>query len=144
MSTKLVLKSVLCGALLVEAVSFTSSSQAASCTYLNTDDQGDSYYLWDSRDGWQCRQQFIDYWWSSFDFDKEDWDEGFGWEAPCDNARPLARTFNALYALGYSSTNSPTCDTSSNNKTLWSMCWAAANLDELDGRCGNGTKEGTY
>lgn len=122
---------------------FAGVAQAASCSYLATGDKGDSYYLWDAKDGWKCQQQFIDYWWSAFDFDKADWDEGFGWEAPCDNARPLARTFNALFALGYASTNAPTCDTSSANKTLWSMCWAAANIDELDGRCGNGTDKGT-
>jgi len=119
-----------------------AESQAASCTYINTGDQGDNDHLWGSW-GWQCQQSFINYWWDSFDFDSGDWDEGFGYEAPCDNARPLARTFNGLYALGYSTFNNPDCNTGVANITQWAMCWSAANIDELDGRCGNGGTSGT-
>jgi len=120
----------------------TVEAEAATCTWLNTGDQGDNDHLWSSW-GWQCQQNFINYWWDAFDFDQDDWDSGFGHEAPCDTARPLARTFNALYALGYSTSNAPHCNTSEPNITHWAMCWSAANIDELDGRCGNGGTSGT-
>ena len=44
-----------------------------------------------------CNQPFIHWAWNAFDFDKGDWDDGFGWEAACDITKPLARTFNAIW-----------------------------------------------
>ena len=115
------------------------SATAHACSIPATEDQGDAFAMWDAS-GWQCSQSFINYWWSAFDFDEGDWDDGFGYEAPCDNARPLARTFNGLYSLGYSSTGNPSCSTSQSNVTLWAQCWSASQIDELDGRCGSGTR----
>jgi hypothetical protein len=131
-----------CSLALAASVFATSDAEAATCYYVNTSDQGDNAHMWGSW-GWQCQQKFIDYWWNAFDFDKGDWDSGFGYEAPCDNQRPLARMFNSLYALGYSTINEPHCNSSVSNITHWAMCWSASKLDEVDGRCGSGTTEGT-
>lgn len=49
-----------------------------------------------------CDQAFIDWAWDAHDFDKGDWDDGFGFDAPCDINLPLARTFNAIWVLNYS------------------------------------------
>ncbi len=51
---------------------------------------------------WSCRQSSIDAFWSRYSMARDDWDDGFGFEAPCDQNRPLARTFNAIAALAYS------------------------------------------
>jgi hypothetical protein len=119
----------------LSAMAFTSrESLAATCTYVTTGDQFDNFYM----SGWGCNQAAINDMWSRFAFHKDDWDEGFGYEAPCDNARPLARTFNALQLLAYSHTNAPTCTTTGSNVLDWAYCWAGDNLDELDGRCGSG------
>jgi hypothetical protein len=93
---------------------------------------------------WCSRQDIINFFWEQFDFDTGDWDEGFGYEAPCDVNRPLARTFNALYALYYSSPSPPTrTDDFSGNLLHYGGNYAIDNIDELDGRCGNSTTIGT-
>jgi len=119
---------------LAAAIAAPRASQAASCTYVNTPDQFDSFYM----SGWGCQQSRISDMWSRFSFDKGDWDEGFGYEDPCNNVKPLARTFNALQLLAYSHTGAPTCSTSGANVLDWAYCWAGNNIDELDGRCSNG------
>ena len=35
-----------------------------------------------------CWQAFIDWAWDAFDFDKDDWDQGFGYFSVCDNRLP--------------------------------------------------------
>jgi hypothetical protein len=107
---------------------------SSACTWPTPGDQGDNFAMWDAS-GWKCSQPFIDYWWSAYDFDVGDWDAEWGYSAPCDNAKPLARTFNSLYSLGYSSTGTPSCNTSQSNMSLWAMCWSASWIDELDGGC---------
>lgn len=111
---------------------------AQACTFTQNGDMGDNFAIWDAS-GWGCQQAFISYFWSAFSFDQGDWDDGWGYENACDISRPLARTFNGLYSLGYSSTGTPSCSTNQSNITLWAMCWSASQIDELDGRCTNGT-----
>jgi hypothetical protein len=96
-------------------------------------DQGDAFYMY----GWGCNQTFINDLWSRFDFQTSDWDDGFGYDAPCNNDLPLARTFNALMLMGYSYTNAPVCSTSDPNVLVWGLCWAGNQIDELNGRCGS-------
>jgi len=118
------------------------SASAETCHYISTGDQGDDYYIWGNA-GWNCQQNFIDYWWDAFEFEKDYWDDGMGYAEPCNNAQPLARMFNALYALGYSSTNTPSCSTSGDDVTKWAMCWAADNIKRTWAKCGNGGTSGT-
>lgn len=133
---KLLTVGVVAASLAVVAFAVTARhARGATCTYVTTGDQYDSFYM----SGWGCNQAAINDMWSRFDFDKDDWDDGFGYEAPCDTARPLARTFNALQLMAYSHTNTPTCSTSGANVLDWAYCWAGNNIDELDGRCGSGT-----
>ena len=81
-----------------------------------------------------CPQSFIDWVWDAYDFDKEDWDQGFGYYQACDLGRPLARTFNALWCLEYSA---PDWWDESYSKPIinWAGRFARENIDELDGRC---------
>src|SRR5262245_26892169 len=54
---------------------------------------------------WGCRWEFLEFYVRAFEMDESSWNEGFGWEEPCDLSKPLARTFNALHALYYSAEN---------------------------------------
>lgn len=101
----------------------------------DNNDSGDNFY-----GAFTCDQAYIDQFWDHFDFDKGDWDDGFGWEAACDLARPLARTFNALYLLAYSAEDYATSTSDfSGNALRWAYPYAATKIDELDGRCGSGS-----
>lgn len=110
-------------------------SRADSCSASPSSAQFDSFY------GalWGCQQSRINDMWSRFSFDPGDWDHGFGYEDACNDALPLKRTFNALQLLAYGVTATPTCSTSSNNVGFWAYCWAGDSIDELDGRCTNGS-----
>jgi hypothetical protein len=59
---------------------FASGAAADTCVYQpgNNNDSGDSFYI-----GSICEQRFIDQFWDHFDFDKGDWDDGFGFWDPC-------------------------------------------------------------
>jgi hypothetical protein len=117
-------------------------SEAAHCYYApgDNDDSGDNAYV----QFWNNRQDIIDFFWDQYDFDKGDWDDGFGYWDPTNVDQPLAREFNALYALQYSSPD-PTKKTNDygGNILRWGANYAMEQIDELDGRCGNGTTSGT-
>ena len=70
----------------------------ATCTYTVPDKNtsGDNFY-----GGSICSQALIDYFWNTYGFsgNKDYWDDGFGWEDPCNTDKPLARTFNGCYLL---------------------------------------------
>lgn len=108
-----------------------------TCTWMPGDnnESGDNFY-----GAFTCDQVYVDQFWDHFDFDRGDWDDGFGYEAPCDLARPLARTFNALYLLAYSAEDYATSTGDfSGNALRWAYPYAATYIDELDGRCGSGS-----
>ena len=89
-----------------------------------------------------CSQPFIDWAWDAHDFDKGDWDEGFGWDDCCNISQPLARTFNAIWCLNYSA--SDYWNESYDLDILhWGRRFVREEIDELDGRCGDGTAYAT-
>ncbi len=93
---------------------------------------GDTYFA--AR--WACRQDYVNFFWTAYHFDQQDWDEGFGFENVCDVNLPLARTFNALYALHYAVANPATQPGDfSGNILRWGGNYARTHIDELDGRC---------
>lgn len=49
-----------------------------------------------------CSQNWINYFWPGYSFSKEHWDNGMGYEAPCNYHLPLGRTFNTIQVLNYS------------------------------------------
>ena len=48
-------------------------------------------------------QEFVDWFWYSYQFDHDWWQDGWGFDDCTDTDKPLARTFNGLYCLNYSS-----------------------------------------
>ena len=88
-----------------------------------------------------CTQVWIDFYWDAYDFDKGDWDDGFGWEAACDRRRPLARTFQAIQLVNYASPNEAIATNDfSGNFLRWAGNYTIREFDELDARCGSGSK----
>jgi hypothetical protein len=87
-----------------------------------------------------CDQAFSDWAWDAFDFDKEDWDDGWGFENFCDYERPLGRTYGAIWCLTYSAgaRPNPLIDLK-RPMTEWGWRYVQNSLDELDGRCTNGS-----
>lgn len=117
----------------------TGIASAASCRYQpgNNDDSGDNFYI-----SAACTQANIHQFWNHFDFDKGDWDDGFGYDAACNVNQPLARTFNALYLLAYSAEDyARSTSDFSGNALRWGYPYSASKIDELDGRCGSGDKD---
>lgn len=86
-----------------------------------------------------CKQVYTDFFWKSYDFDRQDWDEGFGYDDPCNVDLPLARTMNSLFVLNYAPDDPPTStDDYGGNFLRWAGNYTINNIDELDGRCGSG------
>jgi hypothetical protein len=104
----------------------------ATCTYVvaNLDSSGDNLY--GPRICWQA---FIDWAWEAFDFDKGDWDDGFGYDDVCNNTQPLSRALSGIWCLTYSSPHFPS-ESYSGNILEWGCRFARNAIDELDARCG--------
>lgn len=107
----------------------------ASCTYSVPDLNASGDNLYAPR---ICWQPFVDWAWDAFDFDHDDWDDGFGYEAVCDNTQPLGRTMEGIWCLTYSSPNFPS-ESYDSNILEWGCRFARNHIDELDGRCGDGS-----
>ncbi|HEY3115206.1 MAG TPA: hypothetical protein VGK54_00535 [Chloroflexota bacterium] len=109
----------------------------ATCTYTvpDKDASGDNFY-----GQFICSQAYIDYFWSTYGFsgNKDYWDDGFGWEDPCNVDKPLARTFNSLYMLTYSA-NDYLNDSYSSPILNWARRYVRENIDDLRSLCGDGT-----
>lgn len=89
-----------------------------------------------------CWQEFIDWAWDAHDFDKGDWDDGFGYDDVCNTDLPLARTLNAIWLLNYSADDYWN-EQWSNNILHWARRYVRNEVDELDARCGDGSAVAT-
>ncbi|CRK49978.1 conserved hypothetical protein [Rhodococcus sp. RD6.2] len=86
-----------------------------------------------------CNQTYIDYFWNTYGFagNKEYWDDGFGWDDSCNTDLPLARTFNACYALTYSAENWQN-DDYAGAMLNWARRYVREHIKNLRAKCGNG------
>jgi hypothetical protein len=107
----------------------------ANCTKSIPDLNGSGDNLYGPR---ICSQPFINWAWEAFDFDKGDWDEGFGFEHVCNNTMPLSRTLSGIWCLTYSSPNFPR-ESYESNILEWGCRFARNSIDELDAECGDGS-----
>lgn len=108
-----------------------------NCTYSVPDKNatGDNFY-----GGSICSQVYITYFWNSYGFsgNKNYWDDGFGWDQPCNTDQPLARTFNGCYALTYSANNYQN-DSYSSPILNWGRRYVRDQIDDLRSMCGDGS-----
>lgn len=108
----------------------------ATCTIPsipNKDITGDSLYGPRS-----CWQGFIDWAWTAHGFQKNYWDDGFGYEDCCNTDLPLARTFGAMWLLNYSADDYGNEDWQ-NNILHWGRRYVRNQIDDLRARCGDGS-----
>lgn len=88
---------------------------------------------------YSCDIDFINLMWEAFDFDRVDWDQGYGYDHPCDPDFPLNRTLNGMWALYYSGSEQAERD---NSPVWWGYNFAISRIDEVDAIC-NGPGRGT-
>lgn len=100
---------------------------------------GNNVISGDAAFGGLCNQSSINQHWDDFDFDQGDWDNGFGYDQPCNINQPLARTFNALNLLDFFGTSMPS---GSSNWLPWFYAYASDETDELDALCDFGQPQG--
>ncbi|MBW7476962.1 hypothetical protein K0T92_19780 [Paenibacillus oenotherae] len=109
----------------------------ASCSYTVPDKNASGDNLYGSI---ICNQAYIDYFWNTYGFsgNKDYWDDGFGWEDPCNTDKPLARAFNACYLLTYSAEDfsNESWDAPILN---WGRRYVRNNIDDLRSLCGDGS-----
>lgn len=107
----------------------------ASCSYTvpDLDASGDNFY-----GGAICSQTYIDYFWNTYGFagNKDYWDEGFGWEDPCNTTMPLGRAFNGCYLLTFSATDYGN-DEYGGTCLNWARRYVRENIDDLRSFCGD-------
>lgn len=83
-----------------------------------------------------CRQDLVDFWWGVLGMRKEDWDQGFGFDDPCNVDLPLGRTFTALYLLTYSADDyAKNTGDFSGNALRWAWPYVAQNAHKLQALC---------
>ncbi len=112
------------------------------CTYTVPDKNasGDNFY-----GASICSQVYVDYFWRTYGFqgNKAYWDEGFGWDDPCNTDQPLARAFNGCYALTYSA-NDYQNDAYSGACLNWARRYVREHIDDLRSMCGDGSAIASY
>lgn len=109
------------------------------CTYTVPDKNasGDNFY-----GQFICNQIYVDYFWNTYGFkgNKKYWDDGFGWDDPCNTDQPLARTFNACYLLTYSAEDYANDNWDAPQNILqWGRRYVRNNIDDLRSMCGDGS-----
>ena len=112
----------------------------ADCTYSvpNKDISGDNWY------GPQiCNQELVDWFWDSYNFNYDYWQDGWGWDDCCNTDKPLARTFSGLMALNYSTTDPLDEDYGHDNMLYWGGRYAREMMSDYDLRALCGGKVAT-
>lgn len=94
MKTKLIVVSLLAGLVHLPAPSYADGCPAPADAW-NSAEAGDDWY-WPM---WNCDGNTMLALWNEHEMEKAYWDEGFGFDTPCDLNRALARTLNALWVL---------------------------------------------
>jgi hypothetical protein len=91
-----------------------------------------------------CSQGWVNYFWDAYDFDKSDWDNGFGFTNACDRRRPLGRTFNAIYVLNYADGPGGKSRNDYSGSILhWGGNYSMREIDELDASCETNARAST-
>lgn len=106
-----------------------------TCTQPATDNAASGDDLYGGRTCWQA---FVDWAWQAYGFQNAYWDDGFGYEDPCNRNLPLNRTMNALWVLCYSADDYNN-DEYSNNCLHWARRYTWNQIDSLRSLCGDGS-----
>ncbi|MDN5856595.1 MAG: hypothetical protein L0K86_27920 [Actinomycetia bacterium] len=111
----------------------------ATCTYTVPDKNTSGDNLYGPR---ICSQPFIDWAWPAHGFRNNYWDDGFGYDAPCDTNKAVARTLNAIWLLNYSADDYWN-EEWSNDILHWARRYVRDQIDDLRSKCGDGSAYAT-
>jgi hypothetical protein len=108
----------------------------ADCTYTvdDLDASGDALYGPSI-----CSQPFVDFAGQAHGFNNTYWQDGWGFDDPCNNTKPLGRVFNAIWLLNYSARDYENEDWG-NDILHWGRRYVREQFksyDDLRARCGN-------
>ncbi|MBV8252289.1 MAG: hypothetical protein JO154_06740 [Chitinophaga sp.] len=108
----------------------------ARCTYTVPDKNISGDNLYGKR---ICNQPFIDWAWDQYNFDHDWWQGGWGFDDCCNTNKPLARTFNAIWALDYSSGDTSNDSYNNENMLFWGGRFVRDKIDGymLRAKCGS-------
>lgn len=110
----------------------------AHCTYQVPDKNisGDNLYA-----DKICNQPFVDWAWYNYNFDYDFWQNGWGYDDCCNSDKPLARTFNAIWALNYSSKDPWDESYDYDNMLYWGGRFVREQIEnyKLRAKCGDGS-----
>ncbi len=107
----------------------------ATCTVPSHDNATSGDNLYGPRACWQA---LVDWAWSAFGFQNQYWDDGFGYEDPCNRNLPVNRTMGAIWLLCYSAEDYNN-DAYSNNCLHWARRYCWNQIDSLKAFCGDGS-----
>ena len=116
-------------------VQLGNGARAETCTAVMTNEP---------RVGGWCWQGWVNFFWNAYDFDKGDWDQGFGFSNACNLRRPLGRTLNGIYVLNYADGPGGKSTSDFSGSILhWGGNYSMREIDELDARCGTSKRATT-
>jgi hypothetical protein len=107
----------------------------ATCSVPTTNNAVSGDNLYGAR---TCWQEFVNWAWAAYGFENDYWDDGFGYEDPCNRNLPLNRTMNALWVLCYSADDYNN-DQYTNNCLHWARRYTWNQIDSLRSHCGDGS-----
>jgi hypothetical protein len=119
------------------------TARAADCTYSVPDlgTSGDTFY----GGLWNCRQDVIDYLWYGYDFYKLYWEDGWGYDDPCNITKPLGREFSAMTAIMWSNDPPPSDRWDYSGPILkWGMSYSMEKVNGTRTFCGDGSSVGSF
>jgi hypothetical protein len=107
----------------------------ATCSVPAHDNAASGDNLYSTR---ACWQELVDWAWSAFGFQNAYWDDGFGYEDPCNIDLPVNRTMSAIWLLCYSAEDYEN-DEYTNNCLHWARRYCWNQIDSLRSLCGDGS-----
>jgi len=87
-------------------------------------------------------QEFIDWAWPAYKFNKTYWVKGFGWDDVGNTDLPLARILNSVWLLNYSAEDYMNEDYQS-DALHWACRYVREQVNQLWAKCGDGTAVAT-
>jgi hypothetical protein len=86
----------------------------------------------------RVNQEFINWAWPAYKFNKKYWANGFGWDDVGNTDLPLARILNSVWLLNYSAEDYMNEDYNS-DALHWACRYVREQMNELWAKCGDGT-----
>ncbi|MAW07864.1 MAG: hypothetical protein CME61_06220 [Halobacteriovoraceae bacterium] len=114
------------------AATFSSTKSFSKTCYYDPQDlniSGDTFY----QQKWNCSKYRIKKYWNDFNMIPYYWNDGFGYDDPCNANKPLGRMFSAIHALKVSK------NYDYDSILNWAYDYTEGDISTLRAKCGDGT-----